>query len=58
MSEIIINIFTILLVFIGVTFFTFCVIGIGKIIVFTQMEEYNASQKEKQNNKQNNEENK
>ena len=53
MSEIIINILTIVLVLIGLTAFTFCAIGIGKIIVFTQMEEYNALQKEKQNNKEN-----
>ena len=53
MLEIIINILTIALVLIGLTAFTFCAIGIGKIIVFTQIEEYNASQKEKQNNKEN-----
>ena len=56
MSEIIVNIFTIVLVLTGLTAFTFCAIGIGKIIVFTQMEEYNASQKEKQNNEENKQE--
>ena len=50
MPEIIINIITILLIIIGLVGFSICAIGIGNIIVFIQMEEYKAAQKEKQNN--------
>lgn len=53
MPEIITNILTVVLVLAGLTTFAFCAIGIGKILVFIQMEEYNASQKEKQNNEEN-----
>lgn len=47
MPEIITNIITILLIIIGLVGFSICAIGIGNIIVFIQMKEYESSIEQK-----------
>ena len=51
MLEIIIQILAIFLIITG---FSLCTIGIGKIIIFILKEEYEASEKEEENNQKKN----